>query len=284
MITFVAVPFQLYSLTHSTLQVGLLSLCDAVPLILFAAIGGTIADRIDRRKVMLWSEVGLMGVSGLLALNAFSSSPQVWALYVLAAVGTSLWALGAPAFRALMPALVPPDQLAASQSLQSIYSSTGAIAGPAIGGVLIQAVGLGTTYAIDAASFGASLLAAFLIAPAPPVGKVTSRDARVVARGLAVPRPAEGDPRHLRPRHERDGVRDAAGIVPRGRRAALRRRRARGRPSVRGALGRRAARRVHVRLDRARPPAGDRRRGRRSSCGARRSPPSASRRRCGWGW
>jgi len=156
MVTFVAVPFQLYALTHSALQVGLLSICDAVPLLLFAALGGTIADRLDRRQLVLWSELGLSGIAALLALNASVPSPQAWALYVLAAVGTSLWALGAPALRALMPGLVPEEQLAASQALQSIYSSTGAIAGPALGGVLVAAVGFGWTYGIDAASFGAS--------------------------------------------------------------------------------------------------------------------------------
>ena len=173
MVSFVAVPFQLYQLTHSTLQVGLLSICDAVPLLLFAAVGGTIADRLDRRKVVFWSEVGLAGVAGLLAVNAFASSPQVWALYVLAGAGTSMWALGSPAFRALMPGLVPPEQLAASQALQSIYSSTAAIAGPALGGLLIAAVGFRWTYVIDAASFGASILAVVLVAPAPPKGEIT---------------------------------------------------------------------------------------------------------------
>jgi MFS family permease len=172
MVTFVAVPFQLYALTHSVLQVGLLSICDVVPLLLFAAVGGTIADRLDRRKLVFWSELGLAGVSALLAFNAFAGSPRVWALYVLAGVGTSLWALGSPALRALMPGLVPDEQLAASQALQSIYSTTGAIAGPALGGVLIAAVGLGWTYAIDVASFGASLLAVSLIAPARPKGEI----------------------------------------------------------------------------------------------------------------
>jgi MFS family permease len=175
MIGTVAVPFQLYELTRSPLQVGLLSICDAVPLLLFAAVGGTIADRLDRRKLVFWSELGLMGVSALLAVNAFVVKPQVWALYVLAAVATSLWALGSPALRALMPGLVPDDQLAASQALHSIYASTGAIVGPALGGLLIAAVGLGWTYSIDAITFTASLLAVWLIAPAPPKGLVPQR-------------------------------------------------------------------------------------------------------------
>src|SRR5262249_18817117 len=61
MATFVAVPYQLYSLTGSALQVGLLSICDAVPLLAFAAFGGTVADRFDRRKIALWTDIGLMG-------------------------------------------------------------------------------------------------------------------------------------------------------------------------------------------------------------------------------
>ena len=89
MATFIAVPYQLYSLTGSALQVGLLSICDAVPLLAFAAVGGTIADRFDRRKVVLWADIGLMAVVALLAVNAFAGTPQVWALYVLAFVATS---------------------------------------------------------------------------------------------------------------------------------------------------------------------------------------------------
>jgi MFS family permease len=168
MATFVAVPYQLYALTGSALQVGLLSICDAVPLLAFAAVGGTIADRFDRRKVVLWTELGLMAVAGLLAVNAFAGSPQVWALYVLAASATSLWSLSAPALRALMPGLVPEDQLAASQALQSIYAQTAAIAGPALGGLLIAAAGIGWAYLIDATTFSASLVAVLLVAPAPP--------------------------------------------------------------------------------------------------------------------
>ena len=157
MVTFVAVPFQLYSLTGSTLQVGLLSICDAVPLLLFSAIGGTIADRLDRRKLVFCAEIGLMGVVGAArGERVLRRSAGVGAVRA-GGCGTSLWALGAPALRALMPGLVPQEQLAASQALQSIYSSTGAIVGPALGGLLIAAAGVGTTYAIDAVEFVASL-------------------------------------------------------------------------------------------------------------------------------
>jgi MFS family permease len=170
MVTFVAVPIQLYHLTGSTLQVGLLSICDAVPLLLFSAIGGTIADALDRRRLAQWSETGLGVVVLLLAANSFLAEPMVWPLYALAFVGTSLWALGAPALRAMMPGLVPQEQLAASQALQSIYFNAGAIVGPAIGGILIATAGFGATYLIDVASFAFSVVLIALIAPAPPKG------------------------------------------------------------------------------------------------------------------
>jgi MFS family permease len=175
MATFVAVPFQLYHLTGSALQVGLLSICDAVPLLLFAAVGGTIADRLDRRKVVLVTDVGLMLCTALLAVNAFVGKPQVWALYVLAFLATSCWSLGAPALRAMMPGLVPPEQLAASQALQSIYGQTAAIVGPALGGVLIAATGVGWAYVIDGATFAASLATVLRVAPAPVVGEVATQ-------------------------------------------------------------------------------------------------------------
>ena len=160
MVTFVAVPFQLYALTGSTLQVGLLSICDAVPLLLFSAVGGTIADRLDRRKLVLRAEIGLMVVVG--AARGQRVPPAIrrcGRCTCSRRSATSLWALGAPALRALMPGLVPQEQLAASQALQSIYSNTGAIVGPALGGLLIAAAGVGTTYAIDTVTFVASLVA-----------------------------------------------------------------------------------------------------------------------------
>ena len=175
MVTFVAIPFQLYRLTGSPLQVGLLSLCDAVPRLALAAVGGTIADRLDRRKLVMRSQVGLLVISGLLAANGFAAHPQVWALYVLAAVQTSVWVLGAPALRAMLPGLVPPDQLAASQALQSVYFQTAAIAGPALGGVLIAAIGIGWTYVVDVGSFAGTLVAVALVGPTPPPAEVAPK-------------------------------------------------------------------------------------------------------------
>jgi MFS family permease len=81
MVTFVAVPFQLYQLTHSTLQVGLLSVCDAVPLLLLAAVGGTIADRLDRRLLVSGGLACVAGAAAILvaipSLIRYDSTGQV---------------------------------------------------------------------------------------------------------------------------------------------------------------------------------------------------------------
>jgi MFS family permease len=85
-----------------------------VPLLTLALVGGTIADAVDRRRLLLVTEAGFAIVSLLLALNATLDEPRVWALYVLASLGAAFWSLGSPALRSLTPRLVPDEQLAAA--------------------------------------------------------------------------------------------------------------------------------------------------------------------------
>jgi MFS family permease len=167
-ITYVAIAFQMYQLTGSTLAVGLIALCELVPLLTLSIVGGTIADAVDRRRLLLVTEVGLVACSGALALNATLERPRVWALYVLAAAITALWALGSPALRSLTPRLVPGDQLASASLLNSAYHSLAAVGGPATGGVLIASIGLTGTYVVDVATFAASLTAIWRLPKFPP--------------------------------------------------------------------------------------------------------------------
>src|SRR2546421_12919393 len=89
----VAAPFQLYKLTHSTLQIGLLALCELIPLLTLTIYGGAIADAFDRRRLLLRTETGLAVVAGLFAVNAPLPHPQVWRIYVLVALTVSLFSL-----------------------------------------------------------------------------------------------------------------------------------------------------------------------------------------------
>jgi MFS family permease len=168
MIGTVAVPFQMYSLTHSTLAVGMLGLAALVPLLVVPLWGGAIADAGDRRTLLLRTEVGMTVVTGLFLANAVLPHPQVWALYVLEAAAVSVYSLGRPAMSSLTPRLVPDDELAAASSVQSIYQSFAAVAGPAAGGVLIATIGLSGAYAIDLVTYAASLVALWRLPRIPP--------------------------------------------------------------------------------------------------------------------
>jgi len=153
----VAVPYQMYQLTGSTLAVGLIGVVELVPLLTLTLLGGSIADAVDRRRLLLITET-VLALAGIgFVVNAALAEPRVWLLYVLIFVETSVFCLGVGAMRSVTPHLVPPEQLPAATALSSIYSNLGAVAGPAFGGILIAAIGLPLTYAVNAATFLASL-------------------------------------------------------------------------------------------------------------------------------
>jgi MFS family permease len=153
----VAVPFQLYELTGSTLAVGLVSLVELVPLLTLTLLGGAIADAVDRRRLLLLTESALAVTAAGFVVNASLERPQAWALYVLAFAASSCFCLGVGAMRSLTPHLVRVELLPAATALNSISLNFGAVAGPALGGLLIAGIGLPLTYTVDVVSFAASI-------------------------------------------------------------------------------------------------------------------------------
>ncbi|MDQ1468248.1 MAG: hypothetical protein QOH10_2663 [Actinomycetota bacterium] len=168
MVTYVAVPFQVYELTHSSLAVGLLGLAEIVPLVVAAVIGGALADAHDRRRQAWLTEIGTMACSGALLANAALSHPRVGVLYVIAALMATLEGLQRPALEAMVPRLVPRDELKAAGAVGALRMTVGMIAGPAVGGVLIATVGLRGAYTFDVATFAFSLVALALMRAVPP--------------------------------------------------------------------------------------------------------------------
>jgi MFS family permease len=166
----VAVPYQVYELTGSTLAVALVSAVELVPLLTLTLLGGSIADAVDRRKMLLWTESGLLLTGIGFVVNASLEEPRVWPLFVLGFLSAAFFCLGVGAMRSLTPHLVPDEQLPAASALNGIYSNFGAVAGPAAAGVLIATIGLPLTYLLDVVSFGASLASIVVlprIAPSP---------------------------------------------------------------------------------------------------------------------
>jgi MFS family permease len=153
----VAAPFQLYELTHSTLQVGLLSLCELFPLLTLTIVGGAIADAVDKRRLLLITEVLLAFVALGFAFNASLAEPRVWAIYVLVTLAMSVFSLGVAGMNSVIPRLVGEDELSAAIAIENVYGSTTNVAGPALAGLLIAVFSLRGAYLIDAGTFTASI-------------------------------------------------------------------------------------------------------------------------------
>jgi MFS family permease len=183
-IAVVAVPFQVYKLTGSTALVGLLGLASLVPLLFVPLVGGAFADALDRRTVVLVTETGLAAVSVLFLVNALLPRPHVWALFVLQSLAVAVYSFGRPALASVAPRLVPDEELAAANSLTSVYSSLSSVAGPALGGVIIATAGVPWTFGIDAATYAASLLVIGWLPKLPPLEDVDRPSFRSIVDGF----------------------------------------------------------------------------------------------------
>lgn len=167
-LTFVALPLQMKDLTDSAAAVGTLGGVALVPLVVFGLYGGALADAVDRRKLILWSETALgMVALGLLA-NALLPHPAVWPLYTAAALSSALTGIQRPALDALLPRVVRHDQLPAAAALNALRWEFGAVLGPALAGFLLAYAGVRAAYAVDAVTFAASVLLTLRLRPAPP--------------------------------------------------------------------------------------------------------------------
>jgi MFS family permease len=119
-VTAVAMPYQVFVITHSVLAVGLLALCELIPLIALPLVGGAIADRIERRRLLRISYGVLPLFSLALAFNAHLANPHLWVLYAFATLSTASYALYSPAVRSAPPLLFPKEELPAVFALTSV--------------------------------------------------------------------------------------------------------------------------------------------------------------------
>ena len=166
-LTSVAVPLQVFLITHSSLAVGLASLAQLLPLIVGSFAGGALADAYDRRKLILWSSYALAATSVGLAVNA-GHHPHLWMIITLSAIAAGLTGIYGPARAAIVPTIVPRHLWPASNALWQILMQTGIVVGPAVAGLLISAFSIRFVYAVDAITFAAAIIATLRIAPAPP--------------------------------------------------------------------------------------------------------------------
>jgi MFS family permease len=167
-ITLVAVPVQVYALTQSSFDVGLLGLVALVPLVISGLLGATLVDAMDRRKLALCTSVGFTAASTGLLLNEVLHADLIWVLYVVVAFQSLLMGMDSPARRAFIPRLLPPEQVAPANALQQISYNVAQTAGPLIAGLVIAVSGVGLAYLIDVVSFVGSAYALLRLRPMLP--------------------------------------------------------------------------------------------------------------------
>ncbi|MDH2427424.1 MFS transporter [Sphaerisporangium sp. TRM90804] len=192
-VTMVAVPYQMKQLTGSYVAVGLVSLAEFVPMVVCGLWGGAIADALDRRKIVIWSEVGLCFTSVLLMANTLLLPPQaqIPVLYVVAALAAGLASLRGPSEQAILNRVLKLDHMGAAFAIQSLARNVGMIIGPAVGGVIVVVLGPATAYGIDVVSFLLSLYLLVRVAPVAVPGDGSPASLRSLVEGVryAVRRP-----------------------------------------------------------------------------------------------
>ncbi len=164
----VALPYQLYTQTGSAFLTGLLGAVELAPLVAMSLLGGALADRSDRRRLLLLDQLALASSAGALAALAFAGSPPIAALYVLGGLVAGFGAVQNVTRSAILPNLVAPERLRSALALSfGLYQLT-LVIGPAIGGLLIGLLGVGWAYALDAATCLATVWTVLGIGPQPP--------------------------------------------------------------------------------------------------------------------
>ena len=184
MITFVALPFQVKELTGSFWAVGLIGVVEIIPLIVFGLYGGVLADYLDRKKMIWFTEFGTLIATSILLINSLQEEPSVILIFVIAAIFAALSGLKRPSQDAILPRLVNHDDLPSASALMSLRWQFGGIVGPSVGGIIIASYGAGAAYFIDCLTFVISLALIWQVKSVPPLDKSTPPSMAGLMEGL----------------------------------------------------------------------------------------------------
>jgi MFS family permease len=185
MVSYVAIPFQIYTLTGSNFAVGAVGLVELAPLIVFGLYGGALADHVDRRRLLVACGVAQAALTAVLAVNAFRDDPSVWLIFVVSVGLASTSSMQRPSREALMPRTVRHDELPAANALTSLGMQLGVLVGPAVGGLLVAYVGIGWCFLIDIGGLASASLLFFMMNSYPHREETTPPSLAGIGQGLA---------------------------------------------------------------------------------------------------
>jgi MFS family permease len=183
-VTRLALPYQVYRMTGSTLAIAGLTLSQLIPILVFSLGAGSVADAVDRRRMLRITQVGLMCCSFTLLLLALQPSVSLVVLYAVAFVTAAFGSLDQPARSSSIPRLVARERLPAAIALNQLNFQFASVAGPTLAGILIATIGLPGAYLADVVSFTASLAALAIIAPIPPLAGAARPGLAAIREGL----------------------------------------------------------------------------------------------------
>ncbi|WP_109472850.1 MFS transporter [Ornithinimicrobium cavernae] len=184
-IAVVAVLFQVWDMTHNPFWTGAIGLANAVPLVVFGMVGGTLADAVDRRSLVRWATVG-QALAGLgLAAQAAAGAESLWLVLALVSAQGAASAVGAPARRTFIPRLLGPEQVGAGIALQLLTFQGAMLIGPALGGLIIGRWGVGACYLTFASLVALSLYGVVRLPSMPPEGAGTRPGLRSTVAGFS---------------------------------------------------------------------------------------------------
>lgn len=149
----VAVAWQVYLISHSAIALGLIGLMQAIPRLLFSLIGGVFADVLDRRRMLMVIEISMAAMSAILALCTMLHIITLWIIYVVVLIAASVSAFEFPTRQAIIPALVPREQMANAVSLSMVMMQLTTVVGSTLGGFVIAWAGVANTYWFDVISY-----------------------------------------------------------------------------------------------------------------------------------
>jgi len=184
MVSYVAIPYQIYTLTGSNFAVGAIGLVELAPLVVFGLYGGALADHVDRRRLLVGCGVAQAAFTAVLALNAFRDHPSVWLIFVLSVGLASTSSLQRPSREALMPRTVAHEELPAANALTSLGMQLGVLVGPALGGLLVAYVGIGWCFLVDICGLSVASLMFALMSSYPHREETTPPSLAGIRQGL----------------------------------------------------------------------------------------------------